>query len=101
VDTSSPPSMSALASALAAFAHKMPALEGSAVADDEDGETSTTQGMCHSLRFPVSTLSPLQISPRHLQSRLRPALQFLLVHLSLNLFFGTSQSCARRAETST
>jgi hypothetical protein len=45
--------MSALASALAAFADKMPSkltLEGSAVADDEDGETSATassQGMCH------------------------------------------------------
>jgi len=57
--------MSALATALAAFADKMPSkltLEGSAVADDEDDEassaTASSQGMCHTFCFPVSVFDP-------------------------------------------
>lgn len=104
--------MSALASALAAFADKLPSkLEGSAVADDdEDDEGSaiaSSPGMWFKFDFLLFYfyLFLLQISLRHLQSRLRRvpplALRFLQVHASPNLFFGSSQSCARRAETST
>lgn len=104
--------MSALTSALAAFAAtapSLPVLVGSAVADDDEvaSTSASSPGMLpfrSVYGFVYSTSS--QIYLRHLPFLPRRALLRVLLYLPvhvrrLTLIFATNLSCPRRGETST